>query len=49
MSTYERLMKITGHADPAIYDILLLVFEQEIKHEENLHSLLIAFQVNAVQ
>jgi hypothetical protein len=42
-------VKITGHADPAIYDILLLVLEQEIKHEENLHSLLIAFQVNAVQ
>lgn len=40
ISTYQEMMKVTGHTDPVTYNILLQILEQEIEHEEDLQSLL---------
>jgi bacterioferritin len=40
ISTYQKMMERTAHADPVTHNILLQIIEQEVEHEEDLQSLL---------
>ena len=40
IATYQKLLKTTQTTDPATYNIVLQILEQEVEHEEDLQSLL---------